>query len=80
MELKYSIYPITVALLLSSSAYADPVIQFTKDKNTQTVITQDAMRDSGDLITTYETAARPTSKILTQFEIDEQKSWSRLWD
>ena len=80
MESKFSIVPITALLLLSSPTYADPAIEYKNDKRSQTVTAQGVIKNTGDLVTNYEGTLQPASKILTQFEIDEQKSWSRLWD
>ncbi len=80
MESKYSIFAITTLLLLSSPTYADPAIEYQNDKHSLTAIAQDVIENTGDLVTNYEGTLQPINNLLTQSEIDEQQSWSRLWD
>jgi hypothetical protein len=83
MKTNYSIFTILGLLLASSLTYGGAVDESTNGANTtvrQSLIVQNVRDTSGDLITTYEVTRQPTYKIPTRSEIDEQMSWSRLWD
>ena len=80
MESKFSVFIVAALLSLSNPTFAGAATDSTNDKTSSIRTAKNAVETSDRLLTSRGGRLRPTSRILAPSELDEQKSWSRLWD